>query len=86
MKYRRLGDTGMKISEVGLGGWLTFGNALSLDNARLVMDAAFDAGVTFLDNADVYATGECEDDDLKSSQAAIGHVRILIHGRALHVN
>ncbi|MEM7809415.1 MAG: aldo/keto reductase, partial [Planctomycetota bacterium] len=60
MKYRRLGDTGMMISEVGLGGWLTFGNALGNDAAREVMDAAFDTGVTFLDNADVYARGECE--------------------------
>ncbi|MEM7808635.1 MAG: aldo/keto reductase family protein, partial [Planctomycetota bacterium] len=45
---------------VGLGGWLTFGNALGNDAAREVMDAAFDTGVTFLDNADVYARGECE--------------------------
>ena len=61
MKYRRLGDTGTKISEIGLGGWLTFGNAVTQDTAREVMDAAFDCGVNFLDNADVYARGKCEE-------------------------
>jgi aryl-alcohol dehydrogenase-like predicted oxidoreductase len=61
MKYRRLGDTGTYVSEIGLGGWLTFGNALSTDAARDVMDAAFDLGITFLDNADAYAQGTCEE-------------------------
>ncbi len=60
MKYRPLGNTGTKVSEIGLGGWLTFGNALTQDRAKEVMDAAFDCGVTFLDNANVYARGECE--------------------------
>ena len=60
MKYRPLGDTGTLVSEIGLGGWLTFGNAVTQDAAREVMDAAFDCGVNFLDNADVYANGKCE--------------------------
>ena len=61
MKYRKLGNSGTVISEIGLGGWLTFGNALTQDTAREVMDAAFDLGITFLDNANAYAKGKCEE-------------------------
>ena len=50
----------MKVSEIGLGGWLTFGNALGRDAAGDIMDEAFDLGITYFDNADVYAAGECE--------------------------
>jgi voltage-dependent potassium channel beta subunit len=60
MNYRRLGSAGVKLSEIGLGGWLTFGNALEAEQARAVMSAAFDAGVNFFDTADAYAEGECE--------------------------
>ncbi len=61
MKYRRLGNSGTYISEIGLGGWLTFGNVLSTDTAKAVMKAAFDLGITFFDNANVYANGQCEE-------------------------
>ena len=61
MQYRRLGDAGMKLSEIGLGGWLTFGNAIDVERARPVMDKAFDVGINFLDTADAYATGRCEE-------------------------
>ena len=44
MQYRRLGDAGVKCSEIGLGGWLTFGNAVDQEQGRLVMDRAFDLG------------------------------------------
>jgi voltage-dependent potassium channel beta subunit len=60
MNYRRLGAAGMKLSEIGLGGWLTFGNAMEAEQAKAVMSAAFDAGVNFFDTADAYAGGECE--------------------------
>src|ERR1700689_3654055 len=53
MQYRRLGETGIKLSEIGLGGWLTFGNALELEDARAVMAQAFEAGINFLDTPDV---------------------------------
>src|SRR5947209_16068142 len=61
MQYRRLGDAGAKLSEIGLGGWLTFGNAIEQEQARAVLDKAFDVGINFLDTADAYARGKCED-------------------------
>ena len=61
MHYRRLGDSGLKISEIGLGGWLTFGNALEQERAQAVMDRAFDLGINFYDTANVYALGKCEE-------------------------
>jgi voltage-dependent potassium channel beta subunit len=61
MHYRRLGDAGVKLSEIGLGGWLTFGNALAAEGARAVMDRAFDLGVNFFDSANAYARGKSEE-------------------------
>jgi aryl-alcohol dehydrogenase-like predicted oxidoreductase len=61
MNYRRLGDAGIKLSEIGLGGWLTFGNAVELEQGRKLIDAAFDAGINFFDNSDAYAAGRCEE-------------------------
>jgi aryl-alcohol dehydrogenase-like predicted oxidoreductase len=61
MNYRPLGDRGVKLSEIGLGGWLTFGNAVDQDVGRKVLDAAFDCGINFFDNANAYATGKCEE-------------------------
>jgi voltage-dependent potassium channel beta subunit len=60
MKYRRLGKAGVKLSEIGLGGWLTFGKTTGEDTGRKIIDAAFDCGVNFFDTANVYATGACE--------------------------
>jgi aryl-alcohol dehydrogenase-like predicted oxidoreductase len=61
MNYRRLGDAGVKLSEIGLGGWLTVGNAIDVERARAVMDRAFDVGINFFDTANVYAHGRCEE-------------------------
>jgi aryl-alcohol dehydrogenase-like predicted oxidoreductase len=61
MHYRRLGDSGIKLSEIALGGWLTFGNALDARAARDVMNKAFDVGINFFDSANVYAAGRCEE-------------------------
>jgi voltage-dependent potassium channel beta subunit len=61
MNYRRLGDAGVQLSEIGLGGWMTFGNALSADAARAVFDAAFEHGINFFDTSDAYAAGRCEE-------------------------
>jgi voltage-dependent potassium channel beta subunit len=61
MQYRRLGDAGVKLSEIGLGGWLTFGNAVQMDRGREIMDKAFEVGINFFDSANVYAAGKCEE-------------------------
>ena len=60
MNYRRLGEAGVRLSEIGLGGWLTVANALDRDDAATVMAAAFDVGVNFFDTADAYADGAAE--------------------------
>ena len=60
MEYRRLGRSGLKLSEIGLGGWLTFGHVHDERSGRDVIDRAFDCGVNFFDTANVYAAGECE--------------------------
>ena len=61
MQYRRLGQAGVKLSEIGLGGSLTFGNAIEQQQAQAVMDKAFEVGINFLDTADAYARGRCEE-------------------------
>jgi voltage-dependent potassium channel beta subunit len=60
MNYRRLGRSGLKVSELSFGSWVTYGNQMGADLARECMAAAFDAGVNFFDNAEVYAKGESE--------------------------
>lgn len=60
MEYRRLGKSGLRVSELSFGSWLTFGPQLDLDAARALMRQAFDAGVNFFDNAEAYAKGESE--------------------------
>ncbi len=60
MNYRRLGRSGLKVSELSFGSWVTYGNQLDEDLARECMAAAHDAGVNFFDNAEVYAKGASE--------------------------
>lgn len=60
MNYRRLGEAGVKVSEIGLGGWLTFGKAMDDAVAEKVLGKAFDVGINFLDSANVYGQGACE--------------------------
>ena len=60
MNYRRLGRSGLKVSELSFGSWVTYGNQLGDDLARECMAAAHDAGVNFFDNAEVYAKGQSE--------------------------
>jgi voltage-dependent potassium channel beta subunit len=60
MNYRRLGRSGLKVSELSLGSWVTFGLQVDEDLARACMAAAYDAGVNFFDNAEVYAGGKSE--------------------------
>ena len=60
MNYRRLGASGLKVSELSFGSWVTYGAQLGDDTARECMAAAYDAGVNFFDNAEVYAKGKSE--------------------------
>jgi voltage-dependent potassium channel beta subunit len=60
MNYRRLGISGLKVSELSLGSWVTYGAQVGVDSARECMAAAYAAGVNFFDNAEVYAHGESE--------------------------
>lgn len=60
MHYRRLGRAGLKVSELSLGSWVTYGSQVDARSARELMAAAYDAGVNFFDNAEVYAGGESE--------------------------
>jgi len=61
MNYRRLGRSGLKVSELSLGSWVTYGNQVDHAAAREIMAAAWDAGVNFFDNAEVYAAGKSEE-------------------------
>lgn len=60
MEYRNLGKSGVKISEVGLGSWLTYGNATEDDAAVQCVHRAYALGINFFDTANVYARGEAE--------------------------
>jgi voltage-dependent potassium channel beta subunit len=60
MEYRRLGRTGLQVSALSLGSWVTFGNQISDDVAEQLMIKAYDAGVNFFDNAEAYAHGKSE--------------------------
>ena len=60
MEYRRLGSSGLKLSALSFGSWVTFGRQIDSDLAENCMAAAYDAGVNFFDNAEAYARGESE--------------------------
>ncbi len=60
MEYRRLGKSGLQVSLLSFGSWITFGNQISDDIAEELMVKAYDSGVNFFDNAEVYANGKSE--------------------------
>ncbi len=60
MEYRNLGKSGLKVSELSFGSWVTFVNQLGLKTATNCMSYAFEHGVNFFDNAEAYASGESE--------------------------
>jgi voltage-dependent potassium channel beta subunit len=61
MEYRNLGASGLKVSTLSFGAWVTFGPQLDVDNAYEIMKHAYDAGINFFDNAEVYADGQAEE-------------------------
>jgi aryl-alcohol dehydrogenase-like predicted oxidoreductase len=60
MKYRRLGDSDLEVSEISLGSWLTYGVGVEADAGRACLDEAFDQGINFIDTANVYGRGAAE--------------------------
>lgn len=61
MLYRRLGKSGLQVSLLSLGSWLTFGKQIGDDVAESLMIKAYEAGVNFFDNAEIYARGRSEE-------------------------
>jgi len=60
MHYRRLGRSGLKVSEISLGAWVTFGSQIEENMAKDLIAKAFEQGINFFDNADIYARGKAE--------------------------
>ena len=60
MKYRKLGDSDLEVSEISLGSWLTYGVGVEADKARACLEEAFAVGVNFIDTANVYGRGAAE--------------------------
>ncbi|MFC4598007.1 aldo/keto reductase family protein [Cohnella hongkongensis] len=61
MKYRRLGGSGLKVSEISLGSWLTYGGYVERENAVQSIKTAYDLGINFFDTANVYEKGAAEE-------------------------
>lgn len=61
MKYNRLGSSGIKLSALSLGSWVTYGQQVDVDAAAASLKAAYDGGVNFFDNAESYAAGKSEE-------------------------
>lgn len=60
MQYRQLGDSGIEVSAICLGSWLTYGVGVDDNAARACVDAAFGAGINFIDTANIYGRGAAE--------------------------
>lgn len=61
MEYKRLGKSGLKVSVLSFGSWVTFGNQIGENSAEELMKTAYDAGINFFDNAELYADGKSEE-------------------------
>ena len=72
MKYRKLGDSDLEVSEISLGSWLTYGVGVEADKARACLEEAFNQGINFIDTANVYGRGAAE---AFLGEALQGHVR-----------
>ena len=60
MKYRKLGDSDLDVSEISLGSWLTYGVGVEADKARACLEEAFVQGINFIDTANIYGRGAAE--------------------------
>src|ERR1044071_4688352 len=72
MKYRKLGDSDLEVSEISLGSWLTYGVGVEADKARACLEEAFNQGINFIDTANVYGRGAAES---FLGEALQGHLR-----------
>ena len=61
MEYRRLGGSGVKVSEISLGSWLTYGGSVAAEQATACVHRAYDLGINFFDTANVYMRGAAEE-------------------------
>jgi len=60
MKYRQLGDSGISVSEIALGSWLTYGVDVAANTARACIERAFDEGINLIDTSNIYGRGAAE--------------------------
>lgn len=60
MQYRQVGKSGLRVSEISIGGWLTFGSSVHDETAHDILELALEHGINFIDVADIYAKGESE--------------------------
>lgn len=60
MNYRNLGNSGLRVSELSLGSWLTYGKSVEDDTAKRCIETAYDLGINFFDTANVYESGSAE--------------------------
>ena len=70
MEYRRLGKSGLRVSEFSFGAWVTFGKQVGEDDAASIMGAAYDDGINFFDNAEGYEAGQRRARDGRGAQEA----------------
>jgi aryl-alcohol dehydrogenase-like predicted oxidoreductase len=61
VRYRRLGDSDLQVSEICLGSWLTYGGAVERERAEACVDTAFELGINFVDTANIYSGGRAEE-------------------------
>ena len=61
MQYRRLGRSGLQVSELSLGSWVTYANQVNVKQAKEMLALAMDSGINFFDNAEAYASGQSEE-------------------------
>ena len=61
MQYKNLGKTGLKVSQLSYGAWVSFGNQVDVKEAKVLLQCCRDHGVNFFDNAEVYASGRAEE-------------------------
>jgi voltage-dependent potassium channel beta subunit len=73
MEFRQLGRSGLRVSEIALGSWLTFGATVDVPATVSIVRAALDAGIRFFDTADVYATGAAEEALREALRGATRH-------------